>query len=96
MILSIRRRQTKDTPSQSIEPVWMSLMLNMIQKMSPKKMKTFIAYKRPKKYFTKEDIVIEGCLNIAELVDFLINQKDRHSYAILPEIYSPGPLFMEL
>ena len=47
--------------------------------------------KRPKKYFTKEDIVIQGCLNIAELVDFLINQKDRHSYAILPEIYSPGP-----
>ena len=47
--------------------------------------------KRPREYFTKEDIVIEGCLNIAELVDFLINQKDRNSYAILPELYSPGP-----
>lgn len=42
-------------------------------------------------FFTKEDIVVEGGIGLAELVDFLINQKDRNSYAILPEIYSPGP-----
>lgn len=28
---------------------------------------------------------------MAELVDYLINQKDRNSFAILPEIYAPGP-----
>lgn len=50
-----------------------------------------IQVKRSKTYFIKEDILIEGSLALAELVDFLINQKDRHSYAILPEIYSPGP-----
>lgn len=50
-----------------------------------------IQLKRSKIFFTKEDIVIEGSLSLAELVDFLINQKDRNSYAILPEIYSPGP-----
>lgn len=50
-----------------------------------------IQLKRSKTFFTKEDIVIEGSLSLAELVDFLINQKDRNSYAILPEIYSPGP-----
>jgi hypothetical protein len=50
-----------------------------------------IQMKRSKTFFTKENIVIEGILSIAELVDFLINQKDRNSYAILPEIYSPGP-----
>lgn len=50
-----------------------------------------IQLKRTKTFFTKEDIMIEGSLSIAELVDFLINQKDRNSYAILPEIYSPGP-----
>lgn len=53
--------------------------------------KSSLYIKRPKKYFSKEDIVIKGCLNIAELVDFLLNQKDRNSYAILPELYSPGP-----
>ena len=52
---------------------------------------TEIQIKRKKTYFTKEDIVIEGSMALAELVDFLINQKDRNSYAILPEIYSPGP-----
>lgn len=50
-----------------------------------------IQIKRSKTYFSKEDILIEGSLALAELVDFLINQKDKHSYAILPEIYSPGP-----
>lgn len=50
-----------------------------------------IQLKRSKTYFLKEDIMIEGSLALAELVDFLINQKDRNSYAILPEIYSPGP-----
>ena len=50
-----------------------------------------IQVKRTKTFFTKEDIMIDGNLAIAELVDFLINQKDRNSYAILPEIFSPGP-----
>lgn len=50
-----------------------------------------IHVKRSKVFFTKEDIVIEGGIALAELLDFLINQKDRNSYAILPEIYSPGP-----
>jgi hypothetical protein len=35
--------------------------------------------------------MVEGILASAELIDFLINQKDRNSYAILPEIFSPGP-----
>ena len=52
---------------------------------------SLIQLKRSKTFFTKEDIMIEGSLSLAELVDFLINQKDRNSYAILPEIYSPGP-----
>ena len=34
---------------------------------------------------------MEGVLSLAELVDYLINQKDRNSFAILPEIYAPGP-----
>ena len=47
--------------------------------------------KKNKVVFKKEDIVVEGFFAVAELIDFLINQKDRNSYAILPEIYSPGP-----
>lgn len=50
-----------------------------------------IQVKKPKTLFVKEDIIIEGSLALAELVDFLINQRDRNSYAILPEIFSPGP-----
>lgn len=50
-----------------------------------------IKTKRVKTLFSREDIVVEGGLSVAELIDFLINQKDRNSYAILPEIYSPGP-----
>lgn len=52
---------------------------------------SLIQLKRSKTFFAKEDIMIEGSLSLAELVDFLVNQKDRNSYAILPEIYSPGP-----
>ncbi len=50
-----------------------------------------IQIKKTKILFKKEDILIEGSLALAELVDFLINQKDRSSFAILPEIYSSGP-----
>lgn len=50
-----------------------------------------IQIKKMKTSFTKEMIVIEGSIALAEFIDFLINLKDRHSYAILPEIYSPGP-----
>ena len=50
-----------------------------------------VPIKKPKVSFVKEDIIIEGSLALAELIDFIINQKDRNSYAILPEIYSPGP-----
>ena len=50
-----------------------------------------IRMKKSKTIFTKETIVIEGTIALAEFIDFLINLKDRHSYAILPEIYSPGP-----
>ena len=87
-----KKTADKDTPSQSIEPVADEPYIEHDpEDVSEEDAKPLLHIKRPKKYFTKEDIVIEGCLNIAELVDFLINQKDRHSYAILPEIYSPGP-----
>lgn len=50
-----------------------------------------VTVKRALVKFSKKDIVMEGGMAAAELVDYLINQRDRNSYAILPEIYSPGP-----
>jgi hypothetical protein len=50
-----------------------------------------IQIKRAPIKFEKRDIYLEGSLALAELVDYLINQKDRNSFAILPEIYAPGP-----
>lgn len=44
-----------------------------------------------RKRFHGAYVVIEGALKVAELIDYLINQKDLHSYAILPEILAPGP-----
>ena len=52
---------------------------------------THIQLKRAPIKFEKRDIYLEGTLALAELVDYLINQKDRNSFAILPEIYAPGP-----
>ncbi len=50
-----------------------------------------VQFKRAPVKFEKRDIYLEGSLALAELVDYLINQKDRNSFAILPEIYAPGP-----
>lgn len=57
---------------------------------TPQAASTVIVKKAPVR-FTKRDIILEGALCLAELIDFLINQTGGHSYAILPEIIGPGP-----
>lgn len=85
MILNVSSNSNESNSESDFLPEFDPEQLEHIDEKAP------IYVKRPKKHFTKKDILIEGCLNITELIDFIINQKDRHSYAILPEIYSPGP-----
>jgi hypothetical protein len=64
-----------------------------VDSISQEMLTTLITVKTRVQHFEPKYAIVKGLLSLAELVDYLMNQKDRHSFAILPEIFAPGPFF---